>query len=411
VPVHPPMHRARLPAAKRLILVSTFGIYPPRHGGQSRIYNFYAKLHPEYETTIVSFGEGSDSFTREIAPGLREVRVAKSREHAALEQEMMRKVGTPVTDVAMPELYRHSPFFVAALAREAEGAHAVIASHPYLYPALTALGPPIWYEAHNLEWKLKQPVLDTSGLGNQLLQSVRQVEGDCARAAEIVICASTSDAKDLEAMYGVEAARIVFAPNGTDCSRINFAASAARLQTKARMGVDAQRFVLFVGSGHWPNIEAVKRILAMAAEIPDAVFTIVGSVCYAFSPSIKPANVLFLGEVDDVTRNLVLEFCDVALNPMEFGSGTNLKMLDFFAAGIPVVSTPVGARGIGVEDGVHARIADIGDFVPVIRSLLGLSPDALDAMTRAARELVEQEFDWAAIAGRVKVELAARSRN
>jgi glycosyltransferase involved in cell wall biosynthesis len=297
------------------------------------------------------------------------------------------------------------------LAREAEGAHAAIASHPYLYPALTALGVPIWYEAQDLEWKLKQPVLETSALGKRLLQSVRQVEGDCARAAQIIICASSADAKDLETLYGVDPARIILAPNGTDCSRISFAVSAARMQTKTRMGLDAQRFVLFVGSGHWPNIEAVKRILVMATEIPDAVFTIVGSVCYAFSPSAKPANVLFLGEVDDVTRNLVLEFCDVALNPMEFGSGTNLKMLDFFAAGIPVVSTPVGARGIGVEDGVHGRVVDIGEFVPGIRSLLDLTSDALDAMTRAARDLVEQEFDWAAIAARVKVELAVRSSN
>jgi glycosyltransferase involved in cell wall biosynthesis len=409
IPTQPVAHRAPRTTAKRLVLVSTFGIYPPRHGGQSRIYNLYSKLQPEYETTIISFGEaGSESSTREIAPGLREVRVAKSREHEALEQEIAREVGTPVTDVVMPELHRHSPLFGAALAREAEGAHAVIASHPYLYPALTTLGVPIWFEAHNLEWKLKQPVLGTSAPGERLLEAVRRVEGDCARAAEVVICASAADAADLEALYGVERARIILAPNGTDCSRISYVDSAARAQTRAQMGIDGQRFVLFVGSGHWPNIEAVKRIMAMAAEIPDAVFTIVGSVCYAFSPSARPPNVLFLGEVDDVTRNLALEFCDVALNPMEFGSGTNLKMLDFFAAGVPVLSTPTGARGIDATDGMHCRIAEIDDFAPALAALLDTAPDVVDAMTRAARTLVEEAFDWTAIASRVKLELAAR---
>jgi glycosyltransferase involved in cell wall biosynthesis len=410
IPEQPTVRGARRTAAKRLVLASTFGIYPPRHGGQSRIYNFYSKLYPEYETTIVSFGDaGSESFTREIAPGLREVRVAKSTEHEALEQEVAREVGTPVTDVVMPELHRHSPLFGAALAREAEGAHAAIASHPYLYPALTVLGLPIWYEAHNLEWKLKQPVLSNGVPGKRLLEAVRKVEGDCARAAEVIICASALDATDLETLYGVDRSRVILAPNGTDCSRINYADSASRSQTKAQIGIEAQRFVLFVGSGHWPNIEAVNRIMAMASEQPNVVFTIVGSVCYAFSPSVKPPNVLFLGEVDDVTRNLALEFCDVALNPMEFGSGTNLKMLDFFAAGIPVVTTPTGARGIDVTDGIHCRIAEIDEFGPALAGLLDASPDTVDAMTRAARELVEEQFDWAAIASRVKLELAARA--
>jgi glycosyltransferase involved in cell wall biosynthesis len=147
----------------------------------------------------------------------------------------------------------------------------------------------------------------------------------------------------------------------------------------------------------------------MAALAPDVVFVVVGSVCYAFPPRSAPSNVLMLGEVDDVTRNLVLGFCDVALNPVEHGTGTNLKMLDFFAAGIPVVSTRTGARGIGVEDGVHGRIVDIGDFVPAIYALLAASAAELDTMTYSARKLVEREFDWSAIGARVKLDLATRS--
>lgn len=390
--------------------MSTFGIYPPRHGGQSRIYNFYSKLYPEYETTIIAFGNaGTESFSREIAPGLREIRVAKSDEHEALEQEAARDAGIPVTDVVMPELHHRTPEFGAALAREAAGAHAAIASHPYLYPALTALGVPIWYEAHNLEWKMKQPVLSASVQGQRLLDAVRKVEGDCARAAEVVMCASAADAADLETLYGVDRTRVILAPNGTDCSRIPFTDRAARQELKLEMGLEGQRFVLFMGSGHWPNIEAVKKVFGMARESPDVVFLIVGSVCYAFPPKPKPPNVLMLGEVDDITRNLTLEFCDVALNPMEFGSGTNLKMLDFFAAGIPVVTTPTGARGIAVTNGIHCRIAGIDSFGPALVDLLGASAGAVDAMTRVARELVEEEFDWAAIAARVKQDLAKRS--
>ncbi|GEM_PF-5300250 len=45
-----------------------------------------------------------------------------------------------------------------------------------------------------------------------------------------------------------------------------------------------------------------------------------------------------------ITRNLCMQACDVALDRMEYGSGTNLKMMDFFAAGLPVIGTDHGSR-------------------------------------------------------------------
>ena len=36
----------------------------------------------------------------------------------------------------------------------------------------------------------------------------------------------------------------------------------------------------------------------------------------------------------------------MAINPMFGGSGTNIKMFDFMAAGLPTISTEIGARGI-----------------------------------------------------------------
>jgi glycosyltransferase involved in cell wall biosynthesis len=93
---------------------------------------------------------------------------------------------------------------------------------------------------------------------------------------------------------------------------------------------------------------------------------------------------------------------------MEHGSGTNLKMLDFLAAGIPVLTTPIGARGIGMADGVHAHVAEIVDFEKAIRRQLQATQEATDAMTRCARSLVESEFDWDVIAQRLKAEIDRR---
>ena len=48
-----------------------------------------------------------------------------------------------------------------------------------------------------------------------------------------------------------------------------------------------------------------------------------------------------------------LGLAGAALNPMRWGSGTNLKMLDYALAGTPILSTTFGARGVGFEAGPH----------------------------------------------------------
>jgi glycosyltransferase involved in cell wall biosynthesis len=37
---------------------------------------------------------------------------------------------------------------------------------------------------------------------------------------------------------------------------------------------------------------------------------------------------------------------DYAINPMFSGAGTNVKMFEYMAAGLPIISTPFGVRGI-----------------------------------------------------------------
>ena len=125
-------------------------------------------------------------------------------------------------------------------------------------------------------------------------------------------------------------------------------------------------------------------------------------------------NALFVGEVDDVTRDLCLQAADVALNPMEHGSGTNIKMLDYFAAGLPVITTERGSRGLRLEGESQCLVRAIGDFPEAIREVLGEGVGQAAERAARARKLVEDVFDWEAIVRRAKprlIELADRARS
>jgi len=110
-----------------------------------------------------------------------------------------------------------------------------------------------------------------------------------------------------------------------------------------------------------------------------------------------PQNVLAFGTVDEDEKYEIYKLADIAINPMFSGSGTNLKMLDYMSAGIPVVSTPVGARGLDTENEVHALICPAEEFHAKI-SLLLENEELQQRLKINARNLVEQKYSWEIIA-------------
>jgi hypothetical protein len=81
---------------------------------------------------------------------------------------------------------------------------------------------------------------------------------------------------------------------------------------------------------------------------------------------------------------------------MDTGSGSNLKLLTYLAAGLPVVSTDVGARGIDASAaGVHT--VEHEDLAAGIAHVIG-HPDPERPL--AGRRYVEEHCDWRAIGRR-----------
>ncbi|MBW0116080.1 glycosyltransferase family 4 protein [Pseudonocardia abyssalis] len=91
-----------------------------------------------------------------------------------------------------------------------------------------------------------------------------------------------------------------------------------------------------------------------------------------------------------------LAAADVFVNPVRHGAGINIKMIEAMAAGLPVVSTPVGARGLHWRDGEHLLVADgPAAFTAAVRALLE-DPARRAAVADAGRRFVTAELDGVA---------------
>lgn len=381
----------------RLLVATSFGVTPARGGGQARVLGLYSALASRgIDVDVVALVErGERAETRVLAPRLREIRVPRTAAHAHADWELQVATQVPMSDTGLALHHELTPAYGEALRQVAAGAGAAVASHPFAYPALVAsTDVPLIYEAHNVELDLKAEMY---GGATELADAVRAVEGDCARAAEHVIVCAPRDAARLEALYGIDGAAAVLVPNGADPARVPFTPHAERARRRAALAVDA-RLALFIGSWHEPNLVALRDLLRLAPAVEDVRFVVVGSAGLAFAGEPMPVNVDLCGMADDGFLRGVLSLADVALNPMTQGSGSNLKMLDYALAGLPVVSTAFGARGLDLVPGLHYVEAEVDELPGALARLGAEDPAVTAARTEAFRAHVQARFSWDAIA-------------
>ena len=385
----------------KLTVATTFPIYPPTGGGQARVFNLYRHLAGTYDIDIVSMHDEA-ARPREIASGMVEIRVAKSLRQLRCEQQISELAGKqPVGDIAASLAVGFNPDYQEALANSCATSVAGVACHPYLVNALRdALGTkPLWYEAQDVELELKREMLSSHPAGEGLLREVQQVEGKAWRVATHVFACAKRDLDCLENLYGPTRAKLLEVPNGVALEDIRYTPPAMRRRLQDKMGLsNGCLTALFMGSWHQPNIEALEDILDIANSSSTTRFVVVGTVCRPFAGRSIPANVDLLGLVETEVRNDLLAAAHVALNPMRSGSGTNLKMLDYFAAGIPVISTPVGARGLAIEAGKHFIAYENGGLADALHSFAQMDKPRINRMLDDARALVEARYSWEMIA-------------
>lgn len=385
-------HRSEQKKRKKITVVTTYPVFPPRGGGQNRVYYLYKELAAEFDIEVVSLAaNGTDFFSREIASGLTETRVPKSVRHAQKEWRIEKKVNIPITDIAFMFLFEETPAYIDAVVRAVEGSEFVIMTQPYLYGLLKKYTKnTIIHDSQNVEYLLKQQMLPKNRTSEKLLKKLFEHEKQSCRSTQLTMVCTLDDAKTMKELYGLDERNVIEVPNGVDLDSVNFTTPADRMGQKRRLNLERKKIALFIASWHQPNIDAIEKIFLMAMELPEVYFLVVGSAGLYFSDKKYPANVGFSGVVDDDEKNMILSVVDIALNPMESGSGTNLKMLDYIMSGIPVVTTEVGARGLNLPE-KFIKVATIGNFVEAIKECFEFMDEDI---LNDARLFVEKKFSW-----------------
>ena len=211
------------------------------------------------------------------------------------------------------------------------------------------------------------------------------------RYADLILAVSEIDKKFL-IKQGIQREKIVIIPNGVDT--VSFTPKVEKINNSNDKNKMFQ--VIFVGNMEYlPNQEAASLIINQIApkvlnRIKNVNFILIGRTPLKLKNNLK--NITFTGVVDNVAGHLTAS--DVAIAPLLQGSGTRLKILEYFSCGLPVISTSVGAEGLDVTNNTNILIED--DVDGFVNSLVNILEDKelRRKMGVAARELVIKKYDW-----------------
>jgi sugar transferase (PEP-CTERM/EpsH1 system associated) len=188
--------------------------------------------------------------------------------------------------------------------------------------------------------------------------------------------------------------------------------TAAPLHADGLNGSDRAHRLIFVGSmDYHANADAVIHFVNQAWPklrelLPTATFTIVGRnpppVVRALS---NAGGIHITGTVDDVRPYYHGALAQIV--PLRVGGGSRLKILESMAAGVPVISTSLGAEGLAISHEGNIIIADRNEDMIQACWTLANNSDLKQRLSENGRQLVRDRYDWSAI-GRVLFETYVR---
>ena len=364
----------------------------PRRGisaARERFWMLLARLATRHDVTLLTFLDTADlGHESDVPPGLVEVRAIPREPHAP--HDPFALLPTTVRGgFAHPALARSVRDLVARGAWDLvhfeflEMAHLLPSTDVPCVQAVADLK----FGRHGARWRAEGRHL--AAAPRALFRHLRDLDWElhAAQCFSHVITMTAEDADRLRAF--LPDLPVSVTPVGVDTREFRPPDSP----------VPAQVDLLFVGNfDHPPNVDAVHFL---ADEIVPRLTTQLGR-----PPSVRvigrgpiPALAAPLdvcGAVPDVRPHLA--GARVVVAPVRFGGGMRGKIVEALAMARPVVTTSLGAQGLGAVSERDLLIADGADALAAASARLLSDPVFAEQLGTAGRRLVESRFDMDAVA-------------
>jgi polysaccharide biosynthesis protein PslH len=388
----------------RILVVATALPFPPVSGGGLRTYHVTRALATRHAVTLVGFvydgetiGEPAYPVTlRAIpwrTPPLYQAMESDDRAEAAraalvLEREL---------DEPWISSYYESEAMRVALAGEAARGYDLalfLGSDTARYVSCFDRGTPIALDFMDvLSLMAERAVSDAADAARREAARTRSWESGIARRADLLFACSKEEAQAAERLLGVTGVRVV--PNGVDTRR--FVPPPAKPETRRLLFAGHMGYAPNRDAARWFAREVMPRLRASGSA---AVLDVVGARSREDLSDLAASDVVLHGLVPDTLP--YQHQAAIVVAPILAGGGTRLKILEAAASGNAVVSTSLGAEGLGLVEDEEIVLADDAPAMARAIDALLAQPERRHEIGKRARAAVLR-YDWE----RIETDLAA----
>lgn len=367
--------------------------FPPTRGGKIRPFNIIKHLNQNHEVFVASLARSPEEAEagEGIAPYCTAYQVRELKQATAWTRMLLR--------LPTPAPSSMGYFYSSELARDIQ---RLIAQHDFdlvfvhcssVAPYVAAVtGPRKILDFGDMD---SQKWLTYARFKNPLVAPLYWFEGKKLEAAEKALakrfdlcsCTTKAELETLES-YGIDNPSDWF-PNGVDLDFFQ----------PSHNAYDPDQICFIGRMDYFPNIQAMKQFVEttlplIRAERPQTKLSIVGASPVASVRALAQVEgVTVTGTVPD-TRPYVSDAA-LCVAPLEIARGTQNKILESLAMGVPVVTSSQAAGGVDAVPGEHFLVAD--DPAATAAAVVRLLDDPVERQRFAAagRARMETHHSWA----------------
>ncbi len=371
----------------RVLFVCPFVPWPLVNGGKIRTYNLIRAVaaHAEVHVRVLHEPDEAADTRDALAP------ICASLEF------FDRTLPSAAKRLFAPKLERwfHSTHLVERVQRDLDGGHfGLVHLDELLLARVVAPGHPVPIVQHH--HKLDTVLYSTLSAGEGPkrffdLWKLTRLERESTRRYRNHLLCSHGDAEILRTKYGALDVGVV--PSGFDPELFR--------PSQPPIARDPDRLIYLGSMDYGPNIDGVewfvREVLPLVRrERPRTALDIVGGSPTPRVTALANDHVRIVGRVPEVVK--WLEQAATMIVPLRIGGGTRLKIVEALALATPVVSTTVGAEGLGLVGDEHLRLADNAESFARTLVYQLAHPDDAAAMAARGRDYVHGRYRWDALA-------------
>lgn len=388
----------------RILFLSTKGPLPTNDGHSLRTFNLLKQVATVHQIHLVSFVKFPEEYRyiegmRHICQSVHYIRLWANISKVSFGWVLARSVGSREPFVALKYYQNEMRRTIQGILRS----ERIDLVHVDMLPVAVYLdyflGIPVVLNAHNVETLLlaRQVENERSAVKRFYLRAqqekLQRFECMVANRVNHVITCSENDREGFTSFANGTPVTVV--PNGVDVDYFSPSNVIEEVDDK----------IVFVGGLNWfPNVDGLKwfdeMVLPLIIRKRPAVRIHVIGRCEQNFVATHREHFLLEGLVPDIRPHL--ESASVVIVPLRVGGGTRLKILDAMSMSKAIVSTTVGAEGLGASDGANLVVRDDArDFAEGVIQLIE-NRAMRERIKYEAREFVMRSFQWADIGMRLR---------